>query len=124
MRGTIITLRCSGARVATPLYEPPKLDQLKAAVGGNVELVPGFETIEYEGKLVPCVVFCDKESKLKGQWINRDATILWDAALLRAGYPGLLKPDGRIADILFGQVAVVFGDAEFMAARPPGYRSF
>ena len=74
-------------------------------------LVPGFDTIEHEGKVVPCAV--------KGQRINHDATILWDAALLRAGYPGLLKPDGRMADILFGQVAVVFGDAEFMAAPPP-----
>jgi hypothetical protein len=44
---------------------------------------------------------------------------MWDAALLRGGYPGLLKPDGRMADILFGQVAVVVGDAEFMAAPPP-----
>ena len=121
MRGTIITLPCSGARLTTPLYGPPKLDQLKTAVrGGNVELVPGFDTMEYEGKVVPCVVFCDKESKLKGQRINHDATILWDAALVRAGYPGLLKPDGRMADILFGHVAVVFGDAEFMAAPPAG----
>ena len=42
---------------------------------------------------------------------------------MRAGYPGLLKPDGKIADMLFGPVAVVFGDAEFMAApvlRPLG----
>lgn len=112
MRGAIIMLPCGGARLATPLYGPPTLDQLKAAVGGgNVELVPGFDTIEHEGKVVPCAV--------KGQRINHDATILWDAALLRAGYPGLLKPDGRMADILFGQVAVVFGDAEFMAAPPP-----
>jgi hypothetical protein len=37
--------------------------------------------------------------------------------LLRAGYPGLLKPgEKRIADMLCGQVAVVFGDPEFMAA--------
>ena len=120
MRGAIITLPCGDARIATPLYGPPTLDQLKAAVrGGNVELVPGFDTIEHEGKVVPCAVFCNKESKLKGQRINHEATILWDAALLRAGYPGLLKPDGRMADILFGQVAVVFGDAEFMAAPPP-----
>jgi hypothetical protein len=41
---------------------------------------------------------------------------LWDAALLRAGYPGLIKTDGWIADMVWGQVAVVFGDAEFMDA--------
>ena len=121
MQGAIITLPCNGARVTTPLDGPPTRDRLTAAVGGaNVEMVPGFDTIEYEGKVVPCVAFYDKESKIKGQRINRDATIMWDAALLRSSYPGLLKQDGRMADILFGQVAVVVGDAEFMAAPPPG----
>jgi hypothetical protein len=33
-------------------------------------------------------------------------------------YPSLLKPSGRMVDMLFGQVAVVFGDAEFMSAPP------
>ena len=80
--------------------------------------MPGFDTIEHEGKVVPCVAFGDKASKVANQAINSDATILWDAALMRAGYPGLLKPSGQMADMLFGQVAVVFGDAEFMSAPP------
>jgi hypothetical protein len=123
MKGTIITYPCHGGRVTTtPINGPATLDRLKAAVGaGEVEVVPGFDTIDYAGKVVPCVAFWDKESKLKGQPINRHATILWDAALLRAGYPGLLKPDGQIADLLFGQVAIAFGDAEFMAAPALGH---
>jgi hypothetical protein len=117
MRGTIVTLLCNGARVRTPLNGPPTLDRLTAAVGsGNVGIVPGFDTIEYAGEVMPCVAFCDKEAKFKHRPINRDATILWDAALLRSGYPGLLKPGGHIADYQCGQVAVVLGDAEFMAA--------
>jgi hypothetical protein len=118
MMGTLIMLPSRGPRLETPLRKPPTLDQLKAAVGGGaVEIVPGFDTIANEGKVVRCVAFCDNASKARNDPINRDATILWDTALVRAGYPGLLKPDGRIRDMLFGKVAVVFGDAEFMSAR-------
>jgi hypothetical protein len=125
MQGTILTIPCGGARIiTTPINGPLTLEGLKAAIGsGGFELVPGFDTIDYAGKVVPGKAFWDKKSKLNDQPINREATIFWDAALLRAGYPGLLKPDGKIADMLFGPVAVVFGDAEFMAApvlRPLG----
>jgi hypothetical protein len=118
MQGTILTIPCGGARiVTTPINGPLTLEALKAAVGGGgFEFVPGFDTIDYAGKVVACKGFWDRQSKLKDQPINREATILWDAALLRAGYPGPLKPGGKIADMLFGPVAVVFGDAEFMAA--------
>jgi hypothetical protein len=95
----------------------PTLDGLRTAIGGGeVEIVPGLNTIDYSGSVVPCLAFCDKDSKLKNQPINRDATILWDAALLRGGYLGLLKPGGQIADMLRGDVAVAFGDEQFMAA--------
>ena len=120
MQGTIITLPSRGPPVGKTINESPTLERLKAAVGGgDIELVPGFDTIEYAGEIVPCVAFCEKESKLKSRPINHDATVLWDAALVRAGYPGLLKPGGRMADMLFGQIAVVCGDADFMAAPPP-----
>ena len=110
MKGTIITLPSRGLRVTKTINKPPTLERLKAAVGGgDIELVPGFDTIEYGGEIVPCVAFCEKESKFKSRLINHDATVLWDAALVRAGYPGLLKPGGRMADMLFGQIAVVRG---------------
>jgi len=120
MQGTIITLPSRGPPVTKTIHKPPTLECLKAAVGGgDIEFVPGFDTIEYAGEIVPCVAFCEKESKFKSRPINHDATVLWDAALVRAGYPGLLKPGGRMADMLFGQIAVVCGDADFMAAPPP-----
>lgn len=79
-------------------------DRLTAAVGGdNVEIVPSFDRIESAGRVVPCVAFHDQEPKLKHQPINRDATILWDAALVRSGYAGSLKPDRQIADFLVGK---------------------
>ena len=54
MPGRIITLLYNGARARTPLNGPPTLDRLTAAVGsGNVEIVPGSDTIEYAGKVVP-----------------------------------------------------------------------
>jgi hypothetical protein len=102
VKGTIITLPCSGSRLAAPIDRLPTLDPLRVAVGvRDIELVPGFDTIEQGGSVMPCVAFCEEDAKLKRRPINKDATILWDAALLRAGYPGLLKPgEKRIADIM------------------------
>jgi hypothetical protein len=96
-----------------PRSGPLTLYQVTPAVGGaNVEIVPGFDMIESEGKVMPCVAFCDPESKLRNRPINCDATSCGATALLRGGYPGLLKSSGRMADMLFGDVAVVFGDTE------------
>jgi hypothetical protein len=54
MQVTILEVPCNGARVTTPLNTLPTLDLLTAAVGsGNVKIVPGFDTIEYEGEVVP-----------------------------------------------------------------------
>ena len=117
MKGTTITFPCAAGGVITPIDGRPTLEHLQAAVDGTaIEMVPGFDSIEYAEKVIDCVAFADHEAKPKGKPINRDATILWDAALTRAGYPGLIKSDGRIADTLCGQVAVVFGDTEFMGA--------
>jgi hypothetical protein len=116
MKGAIITLPCRGSRLATPIDGPPTLDRLRVGLGArDIELVPGFDTIEHAGRIMPCVAFCEEEAKLKRLLINKDATIV-GRGLARAGYPGLLKPGGQISDMLCGQVAVVFGDPEFMAA--------
>ena len=74
MQGTIITLPSRGPPVGKTINESPTLERLKAAVGGgDIELVPGFDTIEYGGEIVPCIAFCDKESKLKSRPTNHDA---------------------------------------------------
>jgi hypothetical protein len=94
----------------------PTVAELKAGIGGGyLELVPGFRTIVYGNVVMDCVAFCDEDGKGRGLDVNNVATIAWDAALRRNGI-GLLRPDGRPIDWLVGQVAVVFGDKEFMKA--------
>jgi len=58
---------------------------------------------------VQCVAFCDEHGKLDNLPTNVRATELWKAALIRAD-------SHRLDDVLCGPVAVVYGDAEFMAA--------
>ena len=44
-----------------------ELGDLKDAIGGGwLEKVPGFNSIEHEGKLHRCVAMVDEEGKLKG----------------------------------------------------------
>jgi hypothetical protein len=115
MQGTIIKLNVDGTREMTIVNGPPPLDKLKWAIdGGPLELVPLFNTYSHDDRIVKCTVFCDEEGKNKKLPINHDATILWDAALLRAGHPGLILGD-NMADVLVGPIAVVFGDEEFMS---------
>jgi hypothetical protein len=103
----------------------PDLGDFKEAIGGGwIESVPHFNTIEHDGKLQRCIAFCDEEGKLNYRTsgktasapdpTNSLATILWDKALRRAGFPGLMTRDGAVADYLRGRVCIVFGDDEFM----------
>jgi hypothetical protein len=116
-KGTIVQLNPDGSRNEIAIDGPPTLDKLKDAIGGGyMELVPLFNSIEHGGAVVPCVAFCDEDGKLKHMPLNRPATALWQQALLRAGHPGLITPDGKVADVLVGTIAVVFGDKRFMAA--------
>ncbi len=105
----------------------PDLGDLKDAIGGGwLEKVPGFGSIEHQGELHACVALVDEEGKLNHRSsgvqrsapdrVNNCATLKWDAALRRAGHPGLLTPFGNLADYLVGQVAVLYGDDEFMEA--------
>jgi hypothetical protein len=104
---------------------PPDIGDLKDAIGGGwLEKVPKFETIEHDGALHRCVALCDEEAKLefrtsgKGESApdpaNSWATILWDRALRRAGYPGLIAGSGAIVDYLCGRVCVLIGDEQFL----------
>lgn len=93
---------------------------MQTEVGGFIEAVPEFNTIEFEGHLNSCVAFCNEESKLKGLPVNDTATGLWNSALLRlrtsVRFPnGLLRDDGVFLDRLQGKVVVIIGDKDLLA---------
>lgn len=92
--------------------EPPTLQFMRDAVEGDLELVPGFDSIG--GRR--CVAFCNEHGKLDhvNLPMNETATALWETALnnrrstLRDAYGGSI-------DWLVGPVLVLYGDDEFMA---------
>src|SRR5262245_12882175 len=110
MKGTMVTFAAGEAQRIREFDRAPTLDELKTAIGGGwIESVPYFDHIEWQGKWRRCWAICDEEGKLKGFDINPRATLLWGKVL--SAKHGVL----RMNDILVGPVAVLFGDAEFMA---------
>jgi hypothetical protein len=87
----------------------PEFSELRALVGGDLEPVPGFFSIEHEGAVRRCVAFCDADGKRKGLPLNMTATILWHYALRREMGIGLIRRDGKRADDLVGPVSILFG---------------
>ena len=89
---------------------------LEQAIGGQVEEVPGFNSISCDGVVRRCTAYCDKDGKQRGRTLNAWATALWHGALLRHGYDrGLRRADGTIADRLVGTVVVICGDKAAIA---------
>lgn len=101
----------NGPKEVHELDAPAKLELLQGAVGGHIEAVPGWNTVEHDGLTRECVAFCNEEGKLMSLPLNVQATFLWHRALPP---PGLMKPDGSTADVLVGTIIVLYGDAEFM----------
>jgi hypothetical protein len=90
---------------------PPADSILRQAVGGEIEDVPAFNSISYEGVVHRCVAFCNDRGKEYGLPLNAWATALWHSALRRQGFErGLRREDGTVADRLIGNVVVVFED--------------
>ena len=104
---TLVILRADGAE-SEEQVRPSDLSRLQQAVGGCIEAVPFFET--YRGQ--PCWALCNKEGKLKRLPVNVAATRLWFEQL---PVPGTLDPFTMAGDMLAGDVAIVFGDADLMA---------
>jgi hypothetical protein len=115
MKGKIVSIKANGEKSVVELTKPITLETIKEAVGGGyIELVPGFGSIQWEGKeWHDCVAFCDEEGKLHNQPFNPYATLLWDASLRKQGH-SLTDGKGNYHDILVGDIAVIFGDAELM----------
>jgi hypothetical protein len=98
---------------------PPDDALLRQAVGGEIEDVPGFDSISYEGVVHRCVAFCNDRGKQYGLPLNAWATALWHSALRRHGYErGLRREDGTVADRLIGNVVVVFEEKAFRRVTP------
>lgn len=117
--GQIIVLKPDGSTEVRQLTNEPELETLHEIVGGYIEAVPYFRTIEVNGAVHNCIAFCNENGKAQNLPINRYATLAWDQALRRAGVttglkhvPGsLIPPDHTgLADHLVGQIAVVTGD--------------
>jgi hypothetical protein len=125
MRGHLMIFYADETRdyKVVELTRPPTLEMMQQAVGGFIETVPDFNTIEVLGKVHPCFAFCDEEGKLTNKPANRAATLLWHHALLRITdrdgkrrFPqGLLSPQGIVQDVLCGDIMVVTGDKALLA---------
>jgi hypothetical protein len=103
-----------------PLTSDPPLKLLQEAVGGLIEAVPDFHTIELRGTILPCVAYCNEEGKLNGLPFNLAATQAWHYALLRKGAGGLLDKDGTPIDVLCGPVILIAGDDAFLHCHITG----
>jgi len=92
---------------------------LRQAVGGEIEDVPGFNSISFGGVLHRCVAFCNDRGKEYGLPLNAWATALWHSALRRHGYErGLRREDGTVADRLIGNVVIVFDEKASQRVTP------
>lgn len=117
MKGRMLTILPNTGRSAiADITQVPALSIMKEAVGGSIEAVPYFQTIEIDGAVVPCVAFVNTYGKPDRLPVNMIGTQEWEAALQRRSEPLSLKgPAGSgLKDYLVGPVFVLTGDDEFM----------
>src|ERR1700730_17603642 len=82
----------------TEFAREPESVEVEATVGGRLEQVPGFFSIDHNGVVQPCVALSAKDGKRMGLPLNVAATILWDNALRRDMGVGLIRRDSKGAD--------------------------
>jgi hypothetical protein len=118
MRGTMVIIRPGDTDLpeVREFARPVTLEELQTAVGGHVEVVPMFNTLAFAATVLNCVAFCNEEGKLDHLPVNEGATMQWERALKRTGH-SLRDDKTRIPkDWLVGNIAVLFGDREFMGS--------
>lgn len=116
MRGTLLVFQPHALPQVREFSQPPTLEEVQAAVGGDLQVVPGFRTIRYGTMVMDCVALCDANGNHKGLAMNNLATVAWKEALRRAVDAGLWRSELMPTDPLVGTVAVLFGDRDFMDA--------
>src|SRR5262245_11929294 len=112
MQGTMLVISPGGGIKTTALTAEPDLETLKEAVGGWLEQVPYFLTIETPDGVQDCNAFCNEEGKLARPQplpFNELATLYWRAAQKRAGV--------AIANMLVGNIVVIYGNEILRAMR-------
>ena len=98
---------------------PPNDAMLRQTVGGEIEDVPGFNSIFYDGDLHRCVAFCNERAEELGLPLNAWATALWHSSLQHQGYErGLRREDGTVADRLVGNVVIVLEEKPSRRVTP------
>jgi hypothetical protein len=111
MKGTALIYRPGAeAPQAAAIGDPAEVAHfgfLQKHVGGYIEIIPHFVTIEHEGTKHRCVAFCNEDGKRLELPPNPGADRLWEKAMG-------VSLRGR--DYLVGTIVVVYGDADFMAA--------
>lgn len=100
MFGKMIVLKANGTKRVADFHNPPDLETLQKAVGGWIEKVPYF--YQWEGQAA--IAYCNEEGKLRRLPFNQNATAAWMAQFELCD------------DVLVGDVVVLTGDEEFMAA--------
>jgi hypothetical protein len=101
MQGKLTVITADGMLSRKDYHGPIPLEDLQNAVGGYIQIVPGFD--KYKGKR--CVAFINEEGKLDGLPYNEFATTMW------MGLVGSLS-----GDYIVGSIAIVTGDKAFMRA--------
>lgn len=87
-----------GQTTKTEIAEVPPLDALQTIVGGLIQVVPQWTTLNG----LPCIAVCNEDGKSLGLPVNDQATALWYS-------------EYRGHDNLVGPVAVITGDLEFLS---------
>lgn len=97
MKGTLYIIPADGEKAAEErkLTTFPSLEELQGLVGGYIERVPSFGSVDM-------IAYCNEEGKNNGLPINERATRLWK------------RFEPRVTDHLVGDVIFLSGDQEFM----------
>lgn len=113
MYGVLFLIPFNDRSRAFAQHELPLTLALERFVGGRIEPIDLFDTVEWDG-IHRCVAYRKADGPSLPEEFNKEATWRWWDALVRAGLMLEGQPVGD-DDFLHGNVVVLFGDEEFMA---------